>query len=93
MLLAFIDSTEKGLTEMQDAIKSGRSDSIAELAHKMLPPARHIGASELFDLLKKIEANIKQNGEFNILENLINESFSEFEAVRELINEQIAKIS
>ena len=93
MLLAYIDSTEKGLTEMQDAVKSRRSDSVAELAHKMLPPSRHLGASELCDLLKKAEENIKQNGEISVLENLINESFLEFEAVRELINEQIAKIN
>ena len=93
MLLAYIDSTEKGLTEMQDAVKSRRSDSVAELAHKMLPPSRHLGASELCDLLKKAEENIKQKGEISVLENLINESFLEFEAVRELINEQIAKIN
>jgi len=93
MLLAYIDSTEKGLTEMQDAVKSRRSDSVAELAHKMLPPSRHIGASELCDLLKKAEENIKQNGEINVLEMLINETILEFVAVRELINEQILKIS
>jgi len=93
MLLSFIDSTRKGLNDMQDIVKSGQMDSVADLAHKMLPPCRHIGAMDLCNLLKKIEENVQKNVELQTLEALTGESLLEFEAISGLIKEHIAKIS
>lgn len=93
MLVSFIDSTKKGLDEMQEAVKSGRVDSIADLAHKMLPPCKHIGASDLCNLLRKIEENIKKKAEPQALEKLSAETLLEFEIVSGLIKDQITKIS
>ena len=93
MLVSFIDSTRQGFNDMQDAVKSGRLDSVADLAHKMLPPCRHIGALDLCDLLKKIEENIQKKIEPQALEMLEEESLLEFETVSGLIKEHIAKIS
>ena len=72
---------------------SGQWNTVAELAHKMLPPARHIGASDLSNLLRKIEESIKNNAETGTIESLTKETFREFEVIRDLLNEQIAKIS
>jgi CheY-like chemotaxis protein/HPt (histidine-containing phosphotransfer) domain-containing protein len=85
MLISFTDSTERGLKEMNKALTSGQPDQIAELAHKMLPPCRHIGAVELCDFMKKIEENIKNRADMQIIERLINDSVREFETVREEI--------
>jgi len=93
MLISFIDSTEKGLKEMQEAAISGRVESVADLAHKMLPPCRHIGASDLCILLRKIEENIQKKVEPGAIETLTRESLVEFETVSELIKKRIAKIS
>ncbi|MGD0755337.1 MAG: ATP-binding protein [Bacteroidales bacterium] len=93
MLFSFIDSTKKGLDEMQEIVKSGRIDSVADLAHKMSSPCRHIGALDLCNLLRKIEENIQKKVEPNNLETLAGESLLEFEAVSGLIKEHIAKIS
>jgi signal transduction histidine kinase/DNA-binding NarL/FixJ family response regulator/HPt (histidine-containing phosphotransfer) domain-containing protein len=93
MLVSFIDSTLKGLNELHEAVVSGRLDPVADLAHKMLPPCRHIGALQLTDILKKIEENIKKKGDIHDLEILIQESLSEFETVSRLINEHLTKIS
>lgn len=93
MLLTYIESTKKGLLDMQDEVKSGRMDSIADLAHKLLPPSRHIGASDLCILLKKIEENIRKKIETPSLEILTEESLVEFEAISGLIKEHITKIS
>ena len=93
MLLSFIDSTKQGLNDMQENVNSGRVDHIAELAHKMLSPCRHIGATELCNLLKKIEENVHKKVEPNNLEMLTRESLLEFEVVSGLIKEHIAKIS
>jgi CheY-like chemotaxis protein/HPt (histidine-containing phosphotransfer) domain-containing protein len=93
MLISFIESTEKGLNELDAAVKSGNLVPVADLAHKMLPPCRHIAAMNLTVLLKKIEENIKEKGNIHDLEILIHESLAEFEIVRRLINEHLAKIS
>ena len=93
MLISFIDSTEKGLKDMQEAAISGRVESVADLAHKMLPPCRHIGASDLCSLLRKIEENIQKKVEPGAIETLTRESLVEFETVNELIKKRIAKIS
>jgi signal transduction histidine kinase/HPt (histidine-containing phosphotransfer) domain-containing protein/ActR/RegA family two-component response regulator len=92
MLLSFIDSTNKGLNEIKSKVSSGQIDSIGELAHKMLPPCRHIGASDLCNLLKKIEENVLKKAETEPLEKLTNDSLFEFEAVSKLIKEHIEKI-
>jgi signal transduction histidine kinase/CheY-like chemotaxis protein/HPt (histidine-containing phosphotransfer) domain-containing protein len=93
MLVSFIDSTKKDIYDMQKAIKHGQLDVVADLAHKMLPPSRHIGAMDLFNTLKKIEENIKIKVDPVELEKLTEESISEFETVSILVKEHIAKIN
>ena len=93
MLVSFIESTRNGLKEMEEALNSDNSDRISELAHKMLPPGRHIGATELCNTLKKIEENIKYKMEPDSLRTLILESEQEFNSVSYLIDMHIAKIS
>jgi signal transduction histidine kinase/DNA-binding NarL/FixJ family response regulator len=93
MLTSFIDSTKKGLNDMLDAVRSGQLNPVAELAHKLLPPARHIGASELCRLLMNIGENIKSKADVQSIEKIVIESLSEFDIVSGLINEQISKIN
>jgi signal transduction histidine kinase/CheY-like chemotaxis protein/HPt (histidine-containing phosphotransfer) domain-containing protein len=93
MLVSFIDSTRKGLDEMHEAVKEGQFESVAELAHKMLPPSRHIGAADLCSLLKRIEEIIKMKKDPLALGKLSEDAMVEFEAVSLLITDQIAKIS
>jgi CheY-like chemotaxis protein len=93
MLASFIDSTKKGLNDMMDAVRSEQLDTVAELAHKMLPPARHIGASNLCKLLKNIEENAHAKAEVQAIEKIVIESLSEFDIVSGLINEHISNIN
>jgi signal transduction histidine kinase/CheY-like chemotaxis protein/HPt (histidine-containing phosphotransfer) domain-containing protein len=93
MLISFIDSTEKGLNEIHEAVISGNFDSVGDLAHKLLPPCRHIGAMDLCILLKKIEGDVQKKTESHDIEMLANNSKLEFLAVSSLIREHIAKIS
>jgi hypothetical protein len=59
----------------------------------MLPPCRHIGASDLCIILKKIEEDIDNKSDIGHIETLITKFIREFEIVSELIKERIAKIS
>ncbi len=55
MLVTFIESTNKGLDAMDKALVSGELENVADLAHKMLPPCRHIGAKSLYNHLKRLK--------------------------------------
>lgn len=92
MLVSFIESTEKGLYEMSLFLKSGDQRQIAELAHKLLPPCRHIGALELSAILKNIEDNIKEKIEAESLNPLVGMAIKEFALIKDLVKQHIAKI-
>jgi signal transduction histidine kinase/CheY-like chemotaxis protein/CHASE3 domain sensor protein/HPt (histidine-containing phosphotransfer) domain-containing protein len=93
MLLTFLETTSGGLREMNEAAFSGKYESVSDCAHKLLPPCRHIGASALCDLLRKIELSIKENAEKFAVEKLIMESGREFEIISTLLKDEIGKIS
>jgi CheY-like chemotaxis protein/HPt (histidine-containing phosphotransfer) domain-containing protein len=92
MLISFIESTDKGMKEMNDVVNSGHPGQAYELAHKMLPPCRHLGATQLCSLLKQIEENIKNKEQPHALVTLTAESIQEFADIKGLIEIQIAKI-
>jgi signal transduction histidine kinase/CheY-like chemotaxis protein/HPt (histidine-containing phosphotransfer) domain-containing protein len=93
MLSTFLESTSKGLAEMHDAVKSGQYDAVAGLAHKILPPCRHIGAADLVSILKKIEETARSASGHETLNNLTIECRREFDDVSELIKAEVAKIN
>jgi signal transduction histidine kinase/DNA-binding NarL/FixJ family response regulator len=93
MLVTFIDTTTRGMEEMKEAASSDQWERVAEIAHKLLPPSRHVGAGTLTDLLKQIEDGCRNNSEPRTLESLLENSTGEYEVIRDLINGQIAKIS
>jgi signal transduction histidine kinase/CheY-like chemotaxis protein/HPt (histidine-containing phosphotransfer) domain-containing protein len=92
MLNTFIETTEKGLKEINEAVASGKWESVAGLAHKISPPCRHIGAVELYNYLRKIEEIIRNNADTGSVKTIAGESAKEFEAIRGLLNERIASI-
>jgi signal transduction histidine kinase/CheY-like chemotaxis protein/HPt (histidine-containing phosphotransfer) domain-containing protein len=93
MLISFISTTQKGLNEMQEASASGQWEAVANLAHKLLPPCRHLGATELSNLLTTIEKGIRNNDNTVSIETLTEKSVKEFEFVSEIVKEHIAKMS
>jgi CheY-like chemotaxis protein len=92
MLIVFLDSTESGLKEMKAALQKGYREQIADTAHKLLPPGRHIGAVELCNLLKKIEVSIQNKRDSFSVEQLIAETVKEFETIKKLVKSHIAEI-
>jgi signal transduction histidine kinase/CheY-like chemotaxis protein/HPt (histidine-containing phosphotransfer) domain-containing protein len=93
MLVTFLETTTRGLEEMREAATSARWNTVAELAHKLLPPSRHIGASDLSNFLRKIEESIKNNSDIALTESLTKDTIREFEIIRDILNQQIAKIN
>ncbi len=93
MLVTFIESTNNGLNAMDKALAAGKPEQVADLAHKMLPPCRHIGAKSLYNHLKQIEESIKNNMGINVLEQLVQESRRDFESLTGVLNEEIVKFN
>lgn len=93
MLVAFIDTTRKGMEDIRGALITGKLELASDFAHKMLPPCRHIGASELYNNLRKIEEIGAENVETSVLIILTTKASLEFEAISEVIQEQISKIA
>lgn len=91
MLESFLHSTEKGLGEMQEAVKKGDYESVAGFSHKLQPPCRHLGANDLFNLLNRVEKAVKSN-ETASVESEIKEIIDEFSTVRQAVADQISKI-
>jgi len=93
MLVSFIETTKNGLKEMDKAVVTGELEYVADLAHKMLPPCRHLGAKNLYNNLKKIEESIQKKTEIESLKSLTKESIKEFETLARLLNAQIMKFN
>ncbi len=92
MLVTFIESNEKGLKEMLENIKTGENEKIADLAHKLLPPCRHLGAGDLTAILTEIEKRGRAGGDTRQVERLIGEFQDTFLEIRREIDTNISKI-
>ena len=92
MLVTFIETTRSGLKDVREAFKSGQLESVNSLSHKLLPPCRHIGATDLYNLLRKIEESSSDKVNIEEVEELIRESLMEFENVSDFLKKHIAKI-
>jgi signal transduction histidine kinase/FixJ family two-component response regulator/HPt (histidine-containing phosphotransfer) domain-containing protein len=92
MLITFIKSNEKGLDEMFENIKTGEEEKIGDLAHKLLPPCRHLGAGDLIAILTEIEKTGRAGADTRQLERLIGEFQVAFLDIRREIETNISKI-
>ncbi|MEQ9307804.1 MAG: ATP-binding protein, partial [Marinoscillum sp.] len=61
MVETFISSADQGWKEIEENLKSGNLPVVSNAAHKIVAPARHLKASKLVELLKKIELKAEQN--------------------------------
>lgn len=55
MIRLFIKSAETGISKIETEINAKNWDMVFENAHKLAAPAKHIGAKNLYDNIKKLE--------------------------------------
>ncbi len=60
MIRLFIQSMEKGISEIDVAIKQEKWEEVYNSAHRMAAPVKHIAASALYSLIKQIEKSAQQ---------------------------------
>jgi len=77
---------------MVENIKTREKEKIADLAHKLLPPCRHLGAADLTAILTEIEKTCREGGDTGQVERLIGEFQGSFLEIRREIETNISKI-
>lgn len=90
MLTSFITSTGSLLEDLQKAVAARNTETAAELAHKMMPPCRHLGAMDLYNILGIIEKGAGTDDPADSFEKLAENAIEEFGKVSVLLNEHIA---
>ncbi len=89
LLKIFVDSTKLGVLDLEQGIKEQDFQIIAETAHKISSPCKHLAADNLYENLKKIESIARSSKKLPILEVLINEVKVESEKIIMLVQEEL----
>ncbi len=92
MLIRFIESTEKGLHEIQHAVEAENFEAAIETAHKLAAPCRHVGADDLYSLMKGIEHEGLNNKNRTLINRLYEDSGREFAEIKKILNSHIEKM-
>jgi signal transduction histidine kinase/DNA-binding NarL/FixJ family response regulator len=62
MVQVFITTTQSGIAAMEDALAKEDAEALADAAHKIVPPCRHLQANTLLKKLKTIELGARKQG-------------------------------
>jgi HPt (histidine-containing phosphotransfer) domain-containing protein len=93
MLAQFIESTERGLGEIEGFIEKGEVTKAADTAHKISAPCKHVGAKVLYSYLKSIEKHNGLNDGHAELIKLSTDSKKEFEVLKNILQAHLLKMS
>ncbi len=91
MLQTFLQTTTTGVSEMEKLLKEKNYGMIAEHAHKISSPCKHLGADLLYNLLKEIEENCRNNTNLDDVNDLIEKVITEYKTIKELIKKELTK--
>jgi signal transduction histidine kinase/ActR/RegA family two-component response regulator/HPt (histidine-containing phosphotransfer) domain-containing protein len=92
MLVTFLEGTGKGLGQMAEHLETGDMPGIADIAHKLIPQCRHLGAVELTSLLTEVETASRSGSDSGKIESLLGRIGEIYPGVRREIEEQMSKI-
>lgn len=67
MIRLYIKTAETGIANIENAITNENREMVAENAHKIAAPVKHIGAKNLFNNIKKLENMAKENGDWKLI--------------------------
>ncbi len=91
MVAIFIRTTDEGITEMESAIKKNDMKLIADMAHKIAPPCRHMGATALLNCLVSIENAIRNSDKSIDIAQLVEKAKKEKDIVISELKTEIIK--
>lgn len=88
MLEIFIRSSEETLTKFQQNLQNSDWNALAESAHKLAAPAKHLQATSLYNHLKKLE-NIAENTEPEEIKKLIEKIEKEVIGINSILKQKL----
>lgn len=91
MISQFEKSTLEGLDEMEVAVDEGRFGTVRDLAHKLMPPGRHLGLSQLLEQLRQIEMKAPRGNKL-LLRNLISQARKSSSVAGRSLHEQFRQM-
>lgn len=71
MLQVFVDTTARGIQNLDNNCKRKNWPAVADDAHQMIPSCRHMEANKLMDILKEIETEIRDYNRMSKIPNLV----------------------
>lgn len=93
MLEVFIETAKKSINTIKQAMKTENYSQIADEAHKMAPPCRHLNADNLHQLLNRLEKNAgDRNNNTEMLSELVKQTENELEKVIRRINIELTRL-
>jgi len=91
MIEVFIKTTLEGVKAMEEALTKKNYKAIGDHAHKIAPPAQHMGANKLYGTLKKIESDIRDLQKYEDIPALVKVAREEADKVTDGLNEEMNK--
>lgn len=92
MLIAFVTDAEKGISEMNELLKTADNERISEISHKLIPKFRHLGAVEMASLLAAIEAEARKGNDIRRVESLLHRLKEGFPDLKNEIRDHLSEI-
>jgi HPt (histidine-containing phosphotransfer) domain-containing protein len=92
MIRLFIKSAEAGIANIENAITNKNREMVFENAHKMAAPAKHIGAKNLYNSIKKLENMTRQNGNWKLIHTNFQQIKKELTELNQLLNSYLVTI-
>ena len=89
MLQTFIETTKEAFKGMQNAMEVDDWEIVAEYAHKASSPCKHLSANVLYEHLKKIEMNCRNNKEIDKTPEIIKLAKKEFEIITVKVKQEL----
>jgi signal transduction histidine kinase/HPt (histidine-containing phosphotransfer) domain-containing protein len=88
MLRIFIRSSEDALLKFQQNFRNSDWNTLAETAHKLAAPAKHIGANKLYSHLKQLEI-ISETPDINEISRLVAIVESEVKIINSILKQRL----
>lgn len=93
MLESFLRLTKQGIDDLEMHLANNRMNELADTAHKLCPPCRHLSCNNMLAALKTIEKLAEGNEEHSTIKKTIDELKHEFEKASRVVEEEIERIN
>jgi two-component system sensor histidine kinase BarA len=92
MLVLFINNFTDGVKGLMENLKKGNKKEMASIAHKMVPPCRHLGLNDIVKILKSIEGAERNEMEISELEILLKNFEKESDNIIQQLRSEIERL-